>query len=141
MNYVAIELTEEGEEKILVAMDKNTEELLLIQPLEGMEKDLDLRISLITSYVPATFKRPALLTIQRHPTLSLTTRLLDSHIYVFRRTVLDLLATRRSKDLDSMREQVVPWLIKGGWQKGLGERWAPSMPLLLRPDHTLTEQY
>jgi translation initiation factor eIF-2B subunit gamma len=38
-----------GEEKILVAMDKDSEELLLIQPLEGLEEDLELRMSLITS--------------------------------------------------------------------------------------------
>ncbi|WWD22125.1 hypothetical protein CI109_106614 [Kwoniella shandongensis] len=106
--YEPAESVKDSEEKILVALDKQSDELLLIQPLEGMDEELDLRMSLISS----------------HPTLSLTTRLLDAHIYVFRRTVLDLLSTRRTKDLDSMREQVVPWLIKGGWQKGLGERWA-----------------
>jgi len=62
----------------------------------------------------------------RHPNLTLTTKLLDAHIYVFRRTVLDLLAGRRSRDLDSMREQVIPWLVKGGWQRELGERWEKS---------------
>ncbi|WVF69850.1 hypothetical protein IAT40_004631 [Kwoniella sp. CBS 6097] len=109
--YEPTESVKDGEEKILVAMDKETDELLLIQPLEGMEDDLELRSALINS----------------HPTLSLTTRLSDAHIYVLRRTVLDLLSTRRSKDLDSMREQVIPWLIKGGWQKGLGQRWAPIL--------------
>ncbi|WVQ97901.1 hypothetical protein IAU59_005018 [Kwoniella sp. CBS 9459] len=109
--YEPTESVKDGEEKILVAMDKETDELLLIQPLEGMEDDLELRSALINS----------------HPTLSLTTRLSDAHIYVLRRTVLDLLSTRRSKDLDSMREQVIPWLIKGGWQKGLGRRWAPIL--------------
>ncbi|WVR04509.1 hypothetical protein IAU60_001513 [Kwoniella sp. DSM 27419] len=109
--YEPTESVKDGEEKILVAVDKETDELLLIQPLEGMEDDLELRSALISS----------------HPTLSLTTRLSDAHIYVLRRTVLDLLSTRRSKDLDSMREQVIPWLIKGGWQKGLGRRWAPIL--------------
>ncbi|KAK6903908.1 translation initiation factor eIF-2B subunit gamma [Kwoniella mangroviensis CBS 8886] len=109
--YEPTESVKDGEEKVLVALDKDTSELLLIQPLEGMEDDLELRMALISS----------------HPTLSLTTRLSDAHIYVLRRTVLDLLSTRRSKDLDSMREQVIPWLIKGGWQKGLGRRWAPIL--------------
>ncbi|WVW78639.1 hypothetical protein I302_100599 [Kwoniella bestiolae CBS 10118] len=109
--YEPTESVKDGEEKVLVALDKETSELLLIQPLEGMEDDLELRMALISS----------------HPTLSLTTRLSDAHIYVLRRTVLDLLSTRRSKDLDSMREQVIPWLIKGGWQKGLGRRWAPIL--------------
>lgn len=26
-----------------------------------------------------------------------------------------------------MKEQVVPWLVKGGWQRGLGERWEPIL--------------
>ncbi|WWC87061.1 uncharacterized protein L201_001946 [Kwoniella dendrophila CBS 6074] len=109
--YEPTESVKDGEEKVLVALDKDSDELLLVQPLEGMEDDLELRMALISS----------------HPTLSLTTRLSDAHIYVLRRTVLDLLTTRRSKDLDSMREQVIPWLIKGGWQKGLGRRWAPIL--------------
>ncbi|CAD6573277.1 MAG: hypothetical protein TREMPRED_000764 [Tremellales sp. Tagirdzhanova-0007] len=109
--YEPVEAVRDGEEKLLVALDSESDELLLIQPLEGLEETLDLRMSLIAS----------------HPKLSLTTRLLDAHIYIFRRTILDLLASRRSKDLDSIREQVVPWLIKGGWQKGLKERWTPIL--------------
>lgn len=34
-----------------MALDKATEELLLIQPLEGIEDELDMRMSLITSLV------------------------------------------------------------------------------------------
>lgn len=37
------------EEKLLVATDGDTKELLLIQPLEGMEEEIDLRMALITS--------------------------------------------------------------------------------------------
>ncbi|WWC59419.1 uncharacterized protein I303_101975 [Kwoniella dejecticola CBS 10117] len=109
--YEPPESVKDGEEKVLVAVDKKSDELLLIQPLESLGDDLELRMALINS----------------HPTLSLTTRLSDAHIYVLRRTVLDLLSTRRTKDLDSMREQVIPWLNKGGWQKGLGRRWAPIL--------------
>ncbi|OXH26893.1 translation initiation factor eIF-2B subunit gamma [Cryptococcus neoformans] len=109
--YEPIESVKDAEEKILVGLDKTSDELLLITPLEGMEEDLELRMSLLN----------------RHPTLSLTTRILDAHVYVFRRTFLDLLATRRAKDLSSMKEQVVPWLVKGGWQRGLGERWEPIL--------------
>ena len=39
---------------------------------------------------------------------------------------MDLLASRRAKDLDSLREQVIPWLIKTAWQKGLAQRYSPS---------------
>lgn len=108
--YEPTESVKESEEKLLVAMDKETDELLLIQGLETLEDELEVRMSLI----------------EQHPTLSLTTRLLDSHVYVFRRTVLDLLATRRGKDLTSVREQFVPWLLKGQWQAGLAARWTPS---------------
>lgn len=62
----------------------------------------------------------------RHPSVSLSTRLQDAHIYVMRRTFLDLLASRRAKDLDSLREQVIPWLLKTTWQKGLTQRYSPS---------------
>ncbi|WVO12508.1 hypothetical protein L204_100108 [Cryptococcus depauperatus] len=110
--YEPIDSVKEVEEHILVGLDKNTSELLLITPLDSMdEEDFQIRTSLLTN----------------HPSLSLTTRLLDAHVYVFRRTFLDLLATRRAKDLDSMKEQVVPWLIKGGWQRSLGQKWAPIL--------------
>lgn len=111
--YEPTESVKESEEKLLVATDKETDELLLIEPLETLEDDLSVRMSLLES----------------HPSLSLSTRLLDAHVYVFRRTVLDLLSTRRGRDLSSVREQFVPWLLKGAWQEGLGQRWAPSESL------------
>lgn len=110
MLYEPTESVKDSEEKLLVATDKETDELLLIEPLETLEEDFSVRMSLLES----------------HPSLSLSTRLLDAHVYVFRRTVLDLLATRRGRDLSSVREQFVPWLLKGAWQEGLGHRWAPS---------------
>ncbi|KAL1408711.1 Translation initiation factor eIF-2B subunit gamma [Vanrija albida] len=106
--YEPTDAVRESEETMLVGLDKDTDELLLIQGLDTIEYDLQLRMALI----------------DKHPTISLSKRLLDSHVYVFRRTVLDLLATRRSKELSSLREQFVPWLIKGAWQEGLGHRWA-----------------
>lgn len=56
----------------------------------------------------------------------MTTTLLDAHVYVFRRAVLDLMMTREPKDLESVREDLVPWLVKGGWQEGLREKWSSS---------------
>ncbi|KAK4689820.1 translation initiation factor eIF-2B subunit gamma, partial [Tremellales sp. Uapishka_1] len=109
--YEPVPSIKEAEQKVLIAIDKETQELLMIENLMALEEDLSLRTTLLAL----------------HPTLSLSTRLIDAHIYVFRRTILDLLATRRSKDLDSMKEQVVPWLVKGGWQRALGERWAPIL--------------
>ncbi|EIW65474.1 hypothetical protein TREMEDRAFT_72589 [Tremella mesenterica DSM 1558] len=109
--YEPVDSVRESEEKVLVALDRESEELLLVLPLDCLEDDLDLRMSLLLS----------------HPTLSLTTRLLDAHIYVFRHAVLELLASRQTRDLDSVREQVVPWLVKGAWQKGLSSRWQPTL--------------
>lgn len=51
---------------------------------------------------------------------------MDAHVYVFRRQVLDLVMTKDPKDLDSIREDIVPWLVKGGWQEGLSRQWKES---------------
>jgi translation initiation factor eIF-2B subunit gamma len=110
--HEAPEAVRESEERMIVAMDKGTGELLQVTPLDDLENnDLEMRMALISA----------------HPTLSLSTRLLDAHVYVFRRSVLDLLATRRSKDLSSVKEQFVPWLLKGAWQTGLAEQWGPIL--------------
>lgn len=64
-------------------------------------------------------------------------KLLDAHIYVCRRTVLDLLAQRKPRDLDSLKEQIVPWLAKGSWQRGLSEQWSSSKRPLPAPEGQL----
>jgi hypothetical protein len=38
-----------GPDQILVALDKNSEELLHVQPLSGIEDDLELRMELLTT--------------------------------------------------------------------------------------------
>lgn len=67
-----------------------------------------------------------LLTVCRAPTLSLTTNLMDAHVYVFRRAVMDLMMSKDPRDLESIKENLVPWLVKGGWQDGVREKWNPS---------------
>ena len=79
--------------------------------------------------VSSHLRRVGVIAYDSHPGLSFSTKLLDAHIYIMRRTVLDLLATRRPRDLASVKEQVVPWLIKGAWQGELSERWASSESL------------
>lgn len=54
---------------------------------------------------------------------------MDAHVYAFKRQVLDLMMTKDPKDLDSLREDLVPWLIKGGWQANLRSKWRE----ILRP--------
>ncbi|KAI5451693.1 Translation initiation factor eIF-2B subunit gamma [Naganishia albida] len=94
-------------ESVLVGYDKKSQELLMVQPLEELEDDLELRISLLN----------------RAPTLSLTTNLMDAHVYVFRRPVLDLMMSKDPRDLESIKENLVPWLVKGGWQDGVRAKW------------------
>jgi hypothetical protein len=38
----------DGQEAVLVAYDKESEQLLMVKPLEAMEDDLSLRMSLLT---------------------------------------------------------------------------------------------
>ena len=117
-----------GEDRILVTY--SGKQLLGITNIDSLDDELDVRTTLIKQY----------------PTLCMNARLLDAHIYVCRRSVLDLLATRRPRDLDSMKEQVVPWLVKGSWQKGLSDEWSKSKSLstvltqsslLLKPTHSV----
>lgn len=56
----------------------------------------------------------------------MTTRLQDAHVYAFKRSVLDLIMTRDPRDLESLREDFIPWLVKGGWQSALREKWNPG---------------
>jgi translation initiation factor eIF-2B subunit gamma len=60
------------------------------------------------------------------PIRSLTTKLLDAHVYVFRRPVLDLMTSKDPRDLESIKENFVPWLVKGGWQDSVRAKWNQS---------------
>ena len=45
--YEPVESVKEGGEKLLVAMDESTSELLLVQPVDANEDDFSLRTSLV----------------------------------------------------------------------------------------------
>ena len=47
----------------------------------------------------------------QHSRVSMSTRLLDAHVYVCKRAVLDVLQLKQ-KDADSFREEFFPWLCK-----------------------------
>lgn len=51
---------------------------------------------------------------------------MDAHVYVFRRSVLDLMMSKDPRDLESIKENLVPWLVKGGWQDGVRAKWNQS---------------
>jgi translation initiation factor eIF-2B subunit gamma len=68
----------------------------------------------------------------RFPKVTLTKGLLDSHVYIFKHSVLDLLAAY--PQIESVREELVPWLVKGGYQTRLAKKWAPcTSPRLTVP--------
>lgn len=48
--------------------------------------------------------------ISKFPTIDLYSRLLDAHLYIFKRWVLDVLIQRKS--LSSIKEDLLPLLIK-----------------------------
>ena len=55
------------------------------------------------------------------PNLTLSSKLLDAHVYVLRRGVLDLLLER--PQIASIREDLLPWLSKWSYQSGLAKKW------------------
>lgn len=60
----------------------------------------------------------------RYPKVTLTTKLLDSHVYVFKHSVLELL--KISPQIESIRDELVPWLLKAGFQTRLALDWKTS---------------
>lgn len=57
----------------------------------------------------------ALLTIIRYPRTKLSTKFQDSHVYVCRRSVLDVL--QQKPHMDSLREEFFPWLCRIQYQR------------------------
>lgn len=62
-----------------------------------------------------------------YPNLTLSTKLLDAHVYILRRGVLDLLIQR--PQISSIREDLLPWLCKWSYQKGLAEKWGHALQI------------
>ncbi|KAF8477329.1 hypothetical protein BDZ91DRAFT_787895 [Kalaharituber pfeilii] len=74
--------------------------------------------------------RHSLLT--RHPHASLRCNShRDAHIYIFPHWVLEFIVA--NPKLSSVKDDVIPWLAKCGWQKGLGEKMGLSEILAKRP--------
>lgn len=67
--------------------------------------------------------------LPRFPKARFTTRYLDSHVYVLRRSVLGML--REHDGLLSFREEVLPWLCKLGYRKSKRDRWGPCKSITL----------
>ncbi|KAG1828952.1 UDP-3-O-glucosamine N-acyltransferase [Suillus variegatus] len=63
--------------------------------------------------------------LSRYPQAKLSSMLLDSHVYVCKRAVLDLLA--RKTRFDSLRDDFFPWLCKLQYQSTKQEKYATSI--------------
>ncbi|PWN24019.1 hypothetical protein BCV69DRAFT_279924 [Microstroma glucosiphilum] len=89
----------------------STHSLLLLSELPS-GSTLDVRLSLLKA----------------HPRTRFSTNLLDSHIYILRRDQIVPLLNAR-KDFTSLREHVVPFVAKAGWQTGLIDKvgWGQLM--------------
>ncbi|KAG8912800.1 hypothetical protein FRC00_003765 [Tulasnella sp. 408] len=91
--YERGEITKDGPPPLLVGLEEKSRTLVHI-PVEESGDDVNLRMSMLW----------------KAPSIRFTTRYLESHVYVFRRTVLDLLAERT--DLSSIKEELIPWLCR-----------------------------
>lgn len=90
-------------------------QLLLLQDSDDVSdldsSDLHLRMSLLWS----------------HPHVRISTSLLDSHVYLFRLDqLISLLQSDSGQKMKSLREDVVPFMVKCSWMPGLREKagWA-----------------
>ncbi|KAG8704030.1 hypothetical protein FRC08_002489 [Ceratobasidium sp. 394] len=95
--------------KLTVGLDEATRTLLYVDGDDDDEDELKIHMGLTAEFPKARF----------------TTRYLDSHVYVLRRSVLGVL--KEHSGLLSFREEVLPWLCKLGYRKSKRDRWGPML--------------
>ncbi|KDQ21362.1 hypothetical protein BOTBODRAFT_123066 [Botryobasidium botryosum FD-172 SS1] len=100
--------TKEGPGSLIVGIDEKTNTLMYVDAQDDKD-EVDIRLSLM----------------YKSPSTRITSRYLDSHVYIFRRTVLDLLAIRPT--LSSLKEDVIPFLCKIQYQNKKRIRWGPVL--------------
>ncbi|KAF9072943.1 UDP-3-O-glucosamine N-acyltransferase [Rhodocollybia butyracea] len=92
--------------------DDSTGTLLQIETAEDLDHnsdEMELRMSLLSQY----------------PRTKLSNKYQDSHVYVCRRSILDLL--QEKKHFDSFREEFIPWLCKIQYQRRKREKYGPIL--------------
>lgn len=106
-----------------------THQLLLLQDSDDISdidsSDLHLRMSLLWS----------------HPHVRISTSLLDSHVYLFNlQQLLSLLRSDAGQKMKSLREEVVPFMVKCSWMVGLREKagWSTQAPTALTAQEQLS---
>ncbi|KAF9461333.1 UDP-3-O-glucosamine N-acyltransferase [Collybia nuda] len=115
-----------------IVWDEFTETLLHVDTTDDQDRnaeELELRVSMLT----------------RYPQTKMSSRLQDSHVYICKRSVLDVLHERGH--FDSFREEFVPWLCKVQYQRTRKEKYgrvlnsndnAPLQALALKHSTMLT---
>ncbi|KAG7441644.1 UDP-3-O-glucosamine N-acyltransferase [Guyanagaster necrorhizus] len=94
---------------VAVVWDDKSGTLLHVDTADDRDmngEELQLRMSLLTLY----------------PRTKVSTKYRDSHVYVCRRTVLDLL--QEKPHVDSFREEFIPWLCKVPYQRTRREKYS-----------------
>nr|CAG8523558.1 7906_t:CDS:2 [Entrophospora candida] len=87
--------------KQFVGVDVTKSRLVYLASSADLDEELSVRMSLLWKF----------------PRLNILTKLQDSHLYIFKRWVIDLIVNKKS--ISSIREQLIPLLVKCQYQKKL----------------------
>ncbi|KAJ6586808.1 UDP-3-O-glucosamine N-acyltransferase [Mycena vulgaris] len=93
---------------VSIVWDKTSSTLLYVDTPDDVDRnseEMELRMSMLS----------------RYPRAALTSNLQDSHVYVLKRSVLDVLQEKHH--FDSFREEFLPWLCKVQYQRKKRERY------------------
>ncbi|RIB22331.1 hypothetical protein C2G38_1005708 [Gigaspora rosea] len=87
--------------KQFVGVDTNNSRIVYVASSADLDEEFSLRMSLLWKF----------------PCIDIHTNLQDAHLYIFKRWVIDLIVQRKA--ISSVREHLVPLLIKCQYQKKL----------------------
>lgn len=109
-----------------IVWDESTKTILHIDTPDDIDRnseDLQLRMSLLSRFAFTLPLPCGLLTkiSSRYPRTKLSSSFQDSHVYVCRRSVLDVL--HEKTHFDSFREEFIPWLCKIQYQRTRREKY------------------
>jgi len=91
-----------------IGIDASNSQLVYLNNADSMAEDeFSLRLSLLN----------------RHPVMNISRLLQDGHLYVFKRWVVDLISVvSQKRTMASLKEHVLPLLVKSQYQKVLADR-------------------
>ncbi|KAF8322193.1 hypothetical protein DL93DRAFT_2072048 [Clavulina sp. PMI_390] len=108
--YERGENVKDGPDARLYGIDKRSNSLVYVDNDEG-EEELEIEMSLLW----------------RYPNTHLTRRFLDSHVYIVRHVVLELINQRES--LESFKEDFLPWVCKLPYRKSHRKKYLRNFKL------------